>query len=122
MKNKIYSRHSIYSIIRNYYLNNFPYQIQFEALNAINEHIKNINEDVHIEKVGDEYKLIQPTYPKEIDSKYEIPERNVFVYLSQPSGMAAIFQDVNTYHQWLIKNGFIADRIATEKMLVADKL
>lgn len=122
MKNKFYNRHGIYNIIRKHYLKNFPYPTQFEALNAINEHLNSIDESVHIKKVGDEYKLIQPTHHKEEKSKYETQESNVFVYLSQPSGIAAVFQDVNTYHEWLNNNGFIADRIATEKMLVTDKL
>ena len=39
MKNQIYNRHGIYEIIRNHYIKNFPYTVQFEDINEINDHI-----------------------------------------------------------------------------------
>lgn len=51
MKNQLYSRQGIYDIIRSHYLRNFPYTIQFEALNAINEHISLIIDSASIQKM-----------------------------------------------------------------------
>ena len=53
MKNQIYNRHGIYEIIKNHYIKNFPYTVQFEALNAINEHISLIIDDASIQKNED---------------------------------------------------------------------
>lgn len=51
MKNQLYSRQGIYDIIRSHYLRNFPYTIEFEALNAINEHISLIIDSASIQKM-----------------------------------------------------------------------
>lgn len=53
MKNQIYNHRGIYEIIRNHYIKNFPYTVQFEALNAINEHISLIIDDASIQKDED---------------------------------------------------------------------
>lgn len=122
MKNQIYNRHGVYEIIRNHYIKNFPYPILFQALNAINESLYNINKNASLKKDGDQYKFINPNSNKENNSPYGNPGDNLFAYLSQSSGVEALLQDINALQEWLSNNGFIFNGIATEKMLVTSKL
>ncbi|EQC0104678.1 hypothetical protein AB8R05_21240 [Klebsiella variicola] len=123
MKNQIYNRHGIYEIIRNHYIKNFPYTVQFEALNAINEHISLIIDDASIQKNEDnKYIFINNNTNKETDDPFESKERNLAAYLSRSSGIEALFQDVNALQKWLLQSGFISGGIATEKMLITNKL
>ncbi|MEP9012769.1 hypothetical protein [Enterobacter kobei] len=124
MKNQIYNRHSIYEIIRNHYIKNFPYTIQFDALNAINEHISLIIDNASIQKNEDKkYIFINNNNTnKENDDPFESTERNLAAYLSRSSGIEALFQDVNALQKWLLQSGFISSGIATEKMLLTNKL
>ncbi|EIQ5176260.1 hypothetical protein LVC53_004812 [Salmonella enterica] len=123
MKNQPYSRQGIYDIIRSHYLRNFPYTIQFEALNAINEHISLIIDSASIQKnESGEYVFINNNPNMEVDDPFESTERNLAAYLSKSSGVEALFQDVNALQKWLLQYGFIHGGIATEKMLVTNKL
>lgn len=123
MKNKIYSCHGIYDIIRSHYIKNFPYTIQFEALNAINEHIHSIIEDACIQKNNEnKYVFISLNSNNANNDPFESAGRNLAAYLSKLSGIEELFQDVNALHIWLSEFGFILNGIATEKMLATTKL
>ncbi|WP_137462148.1 hypothetical protein, partial [Escherichia coli] len=92
MKNQLYSRQGIYDIIRSHYLRNFPYTIQFEALNAINEHISLIIDSASIQKnESGEYVFINNNPNMEVDDPFESTERNLAAYLSKSSGVEALF-------------------------------
>ncbi|WP_249941040.1 hypothetical protein [Escherichia coli] len=82
-----------------------------------------IIDDASIQKNEDnKYIFINNNTNKETDDPFESTERNLAAYLSKSSGIEALFQDVNALQKWLLQSGFISGGIATEKMLITNKL
>lgn len=127
MKNHILTISSIYGIIREHYVSNFPHKLQFQAVDALNKYIKRYNEKASLCKTdGGKYIFENPEPTPKEESPYEnslgLSARNLEAYLSQESGVQNLFQDINAMHEWLLQSGFINAGIATEKMLLTHKL
>ncbi len=71
---------------------------------------------------ANKYIFINNNTNKETHDPFESKERNLAAYLSRSSGIEALFQDVNALQKWLLQFGFISGGIATEKMLITNKL
>ncbi|MCM7470847.1 hypothetical protein UXP00_21870 [Enterobacter asburiae] len=123
MKNHILSISGVYGIIRDHYVSNFPYKLQFQAVDALNGYIKRYNENAFLSKTDNgKYIFENPKPTPKDDSPFENPAKNLEFYLSQESGLQNLFQDTNAMHEWLLQSGFINAGIATEKMLLTHKL
>lgn len=126
MKNDILTINDVYDVIREHYISNFPYEIEFQAADALNTHVKRVNEKASLTKINEKYIFENPEPTPEVDSPYTNSEgsiaRALEKYLSQEAGVQNLFQDTNTMHEWLIQSGFIKAGVATEKMLSVHKL
>ncbi|EFG7836065.1 hypothetical protein BMC85_001634 [Escherichia coli] len=96
-----------------------------KALIEAQEKLTNLQltKEASIQKNEDnKYIFINNNTNKETDDPFESTERNLAAYLSKSSGIEALFQDVNALQKWLLQSGFISGGIATEKMLITNKL
>lgn len=122
MKNTVIEFNEVYSLIRKHYLLNFPYKLDFQAMDALNIFIKKHNENAQIIKNSEGvYKFENPVPTPSVDSPFEnsigSTSREIEAYLSDDQGLKNIFLDTNAMHEWLVKSGFIQAGVATEKML-----
>lgn len=53
MKNHILTINGVYDLIREHYVSNFPYKLQFQAVDALNKYIKRQNEHAFLTKTED---------------------------------------------------------------------
>lgn len=121
MKNEIYSINDIYGIIRDFYISNFPYEIDVNIVDIINREIQRYNKKSSIIQDGGEYLFDNPEPTQQNrdpffddDNAYKIKIEH---YYNQKENIVNIFNDVEVLHEWLINNGFIRNDVATEKML-----
>ncbi|WP_213355030.1 hypothetical protein [Citrobacter freundii] len=121
MNNELYNINGIYSIIRKYYISQFPHKINFLALDSINHHLSEHNNAAKIVKKDGAYILSNPNpYQKSQDpfaNSLSIGTQNLESYLSDSEGLKHLFQDINALYTWLVEYDFIKDGIATEKLL-----
>ncbi|MEI3777107.1 hypothetical protein [Pectobacterium brasiliense] len=126
MRNSLYNINGIYSIIRKYYIDNFPYKIEFRAEDVLNYHIQSKNENAYIVQNGTEYEFKNPTpYQLSDDTfarSFETEIVSLEEYLAEENNLVSIFNDVHTFNNWLVDSGFIKNGVATEKMLVTKTL
>jgi hypothetical protein len=127
MKNHILTINGIYDVIREHYVSNFPYALQFQATDALNTYIKQLNKHALLTKAEDGKYIFENPEPTPTDNSpfansLGSSARNLEAYLSQESGIQNLFQDTNAMHEWLLQSGFINAGIATEKMLSTRKL
>ncbi|AMB73306.1 hypothetical protein [Pantoea ananatis] len=131
MKNTIFGIDDIYKIVKNAYMNKFPYGISFNSLDALNLDIKSFNKDASIEYKNDidTYSFSNPK-PTEINKDAVFYNDEGFIeraYEEKLEGatndqIISILEDCEQLEQWLQKSGFIAFNTATEKMLACDAL
>lgn len=126
MKNDILTINDIYNVIREHYISNFPYELQFQSVDALNKYVKQLNKNAALTKLNGKYIFENPDPTPEVDSPFSNSEgsiaRTLEKYLLQESGIQNLFQDINAMHLWLSQSGFIKSGIATEKMLNLSKL
>lgn len=131
MKNTIFGIDDIYKIVKNAYMDKFPYGISFNSLDALNLDIKSFNKDASIEYQNDidtySFSNPKPT-EKNKDAVYYNDEGFIErAYEEKLEGatndqIISILEDCEQLEQWLQKSGFIALNTATEKMLACDAL
>lgn len=131
MKNTIFGIDDIYKIVKNAYMDKFPYGISFNSLDALNLDIKSFNKDASIEYQNDIdtyfFSNPKPT-EKNQDAVYYNDEGFIErAYEEKLEGatndqIISILEDCEQLEQWLQKSGFIALNTATEKMLGCDAL
>jgi hypothetical protein len=122
MKNNLINIKTAYNLIRDEYVFNFPYELEFEALKVLNNFIKNENKDAFLRKNDDgTYHFENPHPTVRDDSPFEnsfgASAIKVEEYLSQADAASNIIKDINALHNWLCKSDFIREGVATEKML-----
>lgn len=121
MNNELYNTNGVYSIIRKYYVSQFPHKMSFLALDAINHHISEHNKSAAVVKKEGSYVFNNPNpYQASNDpfgNSLSINTKNLESYLSNSEGLKNLFQDINALYTWLVEYDFIKDGIATEKML-----
>ncbi|HHT0990071.1 TPA: hypothetical protein ACTYAY_001902 [Enterobacter roggenkampii] len=127
MKNHILTINSVYDLIREHYISNFPYKLQFQAVDALNKYIKRHNEQAFLTKTEDGKYIFENPEPTPTDDSPFVNSlgssaRTMENYLSQETGIQNLFQDTNAMHEWLLQSDFIRAGIATEKMLSTHKL
>ncbi|MCA6924719.1 hypothetical protein [Pectobacterium versatile] len=126
MRNSLYNINGIYSIIREYYIANFPYKIEFKAEDVLNAHIQSKNENACIVQNGTKYEFQNPT-PYQLSNEafarsFETGIVYLEEYLAEENNLVSIFNDLHIFNSWLVDSGFIKNGVATEKMLVTKTL
>ncbi|MBN3099949.1 hypothetical protein H4F38_19575 [Pectobacterium brasiliense] len=123
MKNEIYDLNTLYHMIKNHFMINFPHKIIFNELDVINEHLNHLNKSAEIQRTDTGYHFDNPSPTVKsgdfFSSPLELNAMKIESYFSQPSGIEKMAEDIYALYFWLQKEGYIDNGVATEKMLVS---
>lgn len=123
MKSMFYDIDGLFQVVRRYYVQNFPYSAQPNAIGVMNNELKRLESSAKIRHVDDSNTSFENASPAvNTDSIFaHNPAVELEEYLKEKQNRDVLLEDIRTLRTWLVKAGYLyADgrsHIATEELL-----
>jgi hypothetical protein len=123
MQNTIYAIDTVYQILRTYYIKRFPYSTRPSVGSVINEELLRLNSSARI-VTGSVSNTTTFENPNPSEAATDAGYNPAFIledYLSDESGLNALWHDIKEMREWLVLAGYLykvgAGHTATEALL-----